>query len=58
MLVGAHVSPSGGLYKAVERGTDLGARAIQIFNQSPRAEIGASLDSLVQAAGRRDVGAH
>jgi len=37
MLVGAHVSPAGGLYKAVERGTDLGAQAIQIFNQSPRA---------------------
>ena len=37
MLVGAHVSPSGGLYRAVERGSELGARAIQIFNQSPRA---------------------
>jgi deoxyribonuclease-4 len=37
MLVGAHVSPAGGLYRAVERGTDLGARSIQIFNQSPRA---------------------
>jgi deoxyribonuclease-4 len=37
MLVGAHVSPAGGLYRAVERGSDLGARAIQIFNQSPRA---------------------
>ena len=37
MLVGAHVSPAGGLYRAIERGTDLGARAIQIFNQSPRA---------------------
>jgi len=37
MLVGAHVSPAGGLYKAIERGSDLGARAIQIFNQSPRA---------------------
>jgi len=37
MLVGAHVSPAGGLYRAVERGTQLGARAIQIFNQSPRA---------------------
>ena len=37
MLVGAHVSPSGGLYRAIERGTALGARAIQIFNQSPRA---------------------
>jgi deoxyribonuclease-4 len=36
MLVGAHVSPAGGLYRAVERGSDLGAQAIQIFNQSPR----------------------
>jgi deoxyribonuclease-4 len=37
MLIGAHVSPAGGLYRAIERGTALGARAIQIFNQSPRA---------------------
>ena len=37
MLVGAHVSPAGGLYRAVDRGTELGAQAIQIFNQSPRA---------------------
>jgi len=37
MLVGAHVSPAGGLYRAVERGVELGAQAIQIFNQSPRA---------------------
>jgi deoxyribonuclease IV len=36
MLIGAHVSPAGGLYKAVERGTELGAESIQIFNQSPR----------------------
>ncbi len=36
-LVGAHVSPAGGLWKAVERGNALGAEAIQIFNQSPRA---------------------
>lgn len=36
MLIGAHVSPAGGLAKAVARGTDLGARSIQIFNQSPR----------------------
>lgn len=36
MLIGAHVSPSGGLAKAVERGTERGCRAIQIFNQSPR----------------------
>jgi deoxyribonuclease-4 len=36
VLIGAHVSPSGGLPKAIERGEALGARAIQIFNQSPR----------------------
>jgi deoxyribonuclease-4 len=37
MLIGAHVSPSGGLWRAIERGTERGCRAIQIFNQSPRA---------------------
>src|SRR5664279_2582503 len=36
MLIGAHVSPAGGLANAIARGTDLGARSIQIFNQSPR----------------------
>ena len=36
MLIGAHVSLAGGLPKAIERGEALGARAIQIFNQSPR----------------------
>jgi deoxyribonuclease-4 len=36
MLIGAHVSPAGGLPKAVERGLQRGCRAIQIFNQSPR----------------------
>ena len=36
MLIGAHVSQAGGLAKAVERGTERGCRAIQIFNQSPR----------------------
>ncbi len=36
MLIGAHVSQSGGLAKAIGRGVDLGCEAIQIFNQSPR----------------------
>jgi len=36
MLIGAHVSPAGGLPRAVERGVERGADAIQIFNQSPR----------------------
>ena len=37
MLIGAHVSPAGGLPLAVERGVERGCLAIQIFNQSPRA---------------------
>ena len=37
MLLGAHVSPAGGPAKAVGRGEALGAQAIQIFNQNPRA---------------------
>jgi len=36
MLIGAHVSQSGGLEKAVQRGLDRDCEAIQIFNQSPR----------------------
>src|ERR1700677_2648080 len=36
MLIGAHVSPAGGLPKAIERGIERDCRAIQIFNQSPR----------------------
>src|ERR1700743_118167 len=36
MLIGAHVSPAGGLDKAIERGVEKGCQAIQIFNQSPR----------------------
>jgi deoxyribonuclease-4 len=36
MLIGAHVSTSGGLVKAVGRGVETESTAIQIFNQSPR----------------------
>jgi deoxyribonuclease-4 len=36
MLIGAHVSPAGGLPKAVERGVERRCEAIQIFNSSPR----------------------
>jgi deoxyribonuclease-4 len=36
MLIGAHVSTSGGLAKAIERGAVLGCESIQVFNQSPR----------------------
>jgi deoxyribonuclease-4 len=37
MLIGSHVSPAGGIAKAVGRGAERGAQAIQIFNQNPRA---------------------
>ncbi|MGI8505397.1 MAG: deoxyribonuclease IV [Solirubrobacteraceae bacterium] len=36
MLIGAHVSPAGGLANAVQRGAERGCQAIQVFNQSPR----------------------
>jgi deoxyribonuclease-4 len=36
MLIGAHVSPTGGLPRAIERGVERDCRSIQIFNQSPR----------------------
>jgi deoxyribonuclease IV len=36
MLIGAHVSPSGGPAQAVARGVERAARSIQIFNQNPR----------------------
>jgi deoxyribonuclease-4 len=36
MLIGAHVSSSGGIDKAVDRGEAMGADAIQVFTQSPR----------------------
>jgi deoxyribonuclease-4 len=37
MLIGAHVSPAGGPQRAVERGIERNCKAIQFFNQSPRA---------------------
>ncbi len=36
MLLGAHVSTGGGLVNAHSRGVEIGAQAIQVFNQSPR----------------------
>ena len=36
MLIGAHVSTAGGLVNAHARGLEIGADAIQVFNQSPR----------------------
>ncbi len=37
MKLGAHVSPSGGVGKSIDRALDIGAEAIQIFASSPRA---------------------
>ncbi|MBM3139471.1 MAG: deoxyribonuclease IV [Chloroflexi bacterium] len=36
MAVGAHVSSSGGIYAAIERGEAIGAEAIQIFPSAPQ----------------------
>lgn len=36
MLFGAHVSSSGGIWKAIDRSEELGCEAVQIFTQSPR----------------------
>jgi deoxyribonuclease IV len=36
MLIGGHVSSSGGLVRAIERAEAMGCETMQIFNQSPR----------------------
>jgi deoxyribonuclease IV len=36
MLFGAHVSSSGGIWKAIDRAEEIGCDAVQIFTQSPR----------------------
>jgi deoxyribonuclease-4 len=36
MKIGAHVSASGGISKAVDRGVEIGCEAIQIFGSSPQ----------------------
>ncbi len=53
MLIGAHVSTAGGLEKAVERGQERGASAIQVFNQSPRMWRPTAYDDEDLAAFRR-----
>ena len=37
MLVGAHVSTSGGIHTAIDRIEEMGGDAVQLFTQSPRA---------------------
>jgi deoxyribonuclease IV len=36
MQIGAHISSSGGIDKAIDRAVDLGADSVQVFTQSPR----------------------
>ena len=36
MLFGAHVSSSGGIWHAIDRGEEIGCDAVQVFTQSPR----------------------
>jgi deoxyribonuclease-4 len=37
MEIGAHVSSSGGIDKAIDRAAEMGADSVQVFTQSPRA---------------------
>ena len=37
MKIGAHISSSGGIDKAVDRAVAMGAESVQVFTQSPRA---------------------
>src|SRR6266446_3821323 len=37
MQIGAHISSSGGIDKAVDRAVAIGADSVQVFTQSPRA---------------------
>ena len=37
MQIGAHVSSSGGIDKAIDRAIEIGADSVQVFTQSPRA---------------------
>ncbi len=36
LLLGAHVSSSGGIWTAIDRGEEIGCDAVQVFTQSPR----------------------
>ncbi len=58
MLVGAHVSAAGGLLSALRRGEELGADAVQIFTQSPRAWRPPAHDPDALAAYRAAQAAH
>jgi len=37
MQIGAHISSSGGIDKAIDRAVAMGAESVQVFTQSPRA---------------------
>ncbi len=43
ILLGAHISISGGLNKAIDRGEAIGCTAIQIFTKSTRSWFGKKL---------------
>jgi deoxyribonuclease-4 len=36
VLIGAHVSSSGGIHNAIDRAVAIGAESVQVFTQSPR----------------------
>lgn len=43
ILVGAHTSISGGYYKAIEQGADIGCTTVQMFTKSSRSWTGAEI---------------
>lgn len=58
MLIGAHVSSSGGITRALERGQAIGAEAIQVFTQSPRTWRAPRASPEDLDGARRDVESH
>ena len=61
MLIGGHVSTSGGIHTAIDRAEAIGANAVQVFTQSPRmwrptAHDPANLARFCERATEADIG--
>ena len=61
MRIGAHVSSSGGISKAIDRGAEIGCETIQIFGSSPQSWAfkpvpEAEIEAFKQKAAETDMG--
>jgi deoxyribonuclease-4 len=61
VLIGGHVSTSGGIHTAIDRAEEIGANAVQVFTQSPRmwrptAHDPANLARFRERAAEADIG--